>query len=535
MNQLNAAINETPTGTISMSSKNDKDLVIKKPNSYYRSLLIKLGVNENLLPLEGIDYSKLYQKIGLSITTPGNLKITEEWQITLLTDPMKLLNNPQDLKLTNTDNWGAGLAHYAAWSGSKDALIWVDKNCPQLIYAKARHNKLSVSHYAAASGSKDSLDFFLINLPHLLDEKTNSDTNIAHFALESGSKQGLDWILKNRPHLLHSRVKKELFNLVQVAMYSPNSLNWILKNCPHLLNASNNDGATIAHLLARTPEKESFEWLVANYPCLFQTKTNGGLTAAHIIAFSKFPEQFNRVQSLCEQPELFNLLNLDEEEIKILTVVLVEALETNYTLTKINNSFRITDGGMYDYINLKLTRNKNIKQAKMRFLAFLQGANQERSQISKLSCDLSKYLLRLFLPDGVDTKRVYEEICTKLSPVNRALDLINQEISRLKPYTEKNKSLLSFYMTSDPKIKAFKELSTMIRKNLSSTEILDWEHTNKAIINEDRNNIHGFFKSCLGETRTSSADRIDQIKNIFGIEIENSKKDVSVELKNIIA
>jgi len=117
--------------------------------SVYFDKIKGLGIQTHLIPpkLSEAEYQAIYARIkGLMFNT--HLAITDLWQLAALSGAVKNI----DLKAGARDNCGANFAHYAAWSGNKEALEWVKKNYPALLTRNDSYGS-TIAHYAALSGS----------------------------------------------------------------------------------------------------------------------------------------------------------------------------------------------------------------------------------------------------------------------------------------------------------------------------------------------------------------------------------------------
>ncbi|HRD70303.1 MAG TPA: ankyrin repeat domain-containing protein [Legionella sp.] len=475
-------------------------------NKDYRALLIELGVAEHLLQSKELDFGLLYQRLSFVMGKQhfgAPLLVTENWQIEVL-GGLKYNDNYLKDDSTLRDNRDASPTHYAAWSGNPAKLEWIKNNAPKALNQKDKYGN-SLYHYAARSGNPAALEWIKNNAPKALNQKNNEGSIPIHHAALSGN---------------------------------PAALEWIKNNVPKALNQKNDGDSTPIHYAAWSGNLEALEWVKNNAPKALNQWDRFDLTPIHYAALSGSPQALNYALALQNNPAILVLsYNLRTQIIKKINATLIQALKTNYTLTSI---YPIAVLNMSEddelSVNKSLERNRSIKKATVRFIAFCQGIKQQDSKASLLPADLEMHrlILEQMLPEGVDVNRVFKEVMQnditvrQMARKEKALALIDREIERLEPSNKEHNTLLgvsinSVHKNSDAKINALKNLKEVVEQGDENMAlaIQDWEKNHAQTLSEHRN----FAKRVFSQGPTRSQSIIKGIKEIYGIKDNNDALD----------
>ncbi|MCL9685308.1 ankyrin repeat domain-containing protein [Legionella maioricensis] len=359
-----------------------------KPQLSYRILFLSLGVNPKLIP-EDLDYQKAYKTFSLPMQFfVPQVTITETWPLLFFCpDPTAVAAlESHQLKKDGLENTAL---HFAAWSGCIAALNWARDNGLDLF--KINKYGYTIAHYVAMSNNLEALQWIKENCPELLSVTDKDGCTIAHFAAKSDNVDALRWIKENCPELL-SVIDKDRCSIALFACGPGNmdALHWVKKYCPELLTVPDNDGCDITHYAA---------WS-GNITCLKEA-----------LLLSQSPREFSL-------PECTRVH-------EIIMTTLLNYLETDYTLTTIHNLDRLKeDEPRKSLVENLLKRNRAIKQAKMKFIPFMQDFSES---YDCLPVEAQIALLQQQLPAGVNTMQIYQS----LQPKARAIFVIQDEIRRL--------------------------------------------------------------------------------------------------------
>ena len=295
----------------------------------------------------------VYQRCLRLFKSNPNITI-QRWQLIALSgEPQRLY----DLEIRQlTDKNGSNLLHYAAWSGSPEAITYVLEKCPEL---KDSNNNFdsNLLHYAAHSGSPEAIETVLEKCPELKDSKNKYGANLLHFAARSGSPEAITYVLKKCPELKDS---KDNFgaNLLHVAALSgsPEAIETVLKKCPELKDSKNKYGANLLHFAARSGSPEAITYVLEKCPELKDSNNNFDANLLHYAAWSGSPEAITYVLEKC--PELkdsnnnfgANLLHYaaSSGSCKVLTLIL-----SNYPRLAASLWVKDNDGDTIDSYALK--------------------------------------------------------------------------------------------------------------------------------------------------------------------------------------
>ncbi len=299
-----------------------------------------------------------------------------------------------------------------------------------------------------------------------------------------------------------------------------------------------NRDASPTHYAAWSGNPAKLEWVKNNAPKALNQWDRFDLTPIHYAALSGSPQALNYALALQNNPAILVLsYNLRTQIIKKINATLIQALKTNYTLTSI---YPIAVLNMSEddelSVNKSLERNRSIKKATVRFIAFCQGIKQQDSKASLLPADLEMHrlILEQMLPEGVDVNRVFKEVMQnditvrQMARKEKALALIDREIERLEPSNKEHNTLLgvsinSVHKNSDAKINALKNLKEVVEQGDENMAlaIQDWEKNHAQTLSEHRN----FAKRVFSQGPTRSQSIIKGIKEIYGIKDNNDALD----------
>ena len=331
----------------------------------------------------------------------------------------------------------------------------------------------------------------LLNTARLRD---NWGATPLHYAAWSGNPKALDWINSHDPEAL-KRKNNHGSTPIHYAAWSgnPQALDWINNHDPEALKLKNNGGRTPVHFAARSGNPQALDWINNHDPEALKRKDNYGSTPIHFAAWSGNPQALDHALLHKINPETWTL---DGNNNSKANNTLLQALKTNYTLTSLEG---LDKSGMSEEeqcsVTLSLSRNRAIKEAKMQFIAFCQGINQQESPVFLLPTELHHRILKQLLPEGVDVNRVLAEVMqqadrdarmsAKITARNaKAVALIDREIRRLVPADKKHNTLLgipldTIYENSDAKITAFRELKKLVVQGgeTLASGIRQWENT----------------------------------------------------------
>lgn len=247
---------------------------------------------------------------------------------------------------------------------------------------------------------------------------------------------------------------------------------------------------------------------------------------------------------LQKNPESWSLdIELRPVQSQVLIKTLIDALETNYTLTSIQglDAFPMSSEEKA-LIHSHLIRNRLIKDAKLGSIAFTQGFTQMESAASCLPMELHRLIFEHMLPSNLDVDRFFREVKQALNLNQRrqvrkehALTLIDREIARLSLSNAEHNKLLStsfdkLYTNSDEKIKALLELKTMVTQETTHIDqaIRAWELTYAPTLSVHRSIACRFFAQ--GPTRSQGF--IQSLKETLGIDTKNNS-GVEAEADNL--
>lgn len=486
----------------------EKTSEIHDPNSNkdYRALLIELGVAEHLLQFKGLDFGLLYERLSFLMGKQhlgAPLLVTENWQLEVL-GGLKFNDNYLKDDSTLRDNRDASPTHYAAWSGNPAKLEWIKNNGPKALNQTDKYGN-SPYHYAGRSGNPAALEWIKNNTPKALNEENNEGNTPMHYAALSGN---------------------------------PAALEWIKNNASKSLNQKNDAGSTPIHYAAWSGNLEALEWVKNNTPKALNQTNKSHLSPIHYAALSGNPQALNYVLALKNNPAIWVLsYNLRTEVIKKINATLIQALKTNYTLTSIY-PLVVLKMSAEDELSVKtsLERNRAIKKTKIEFIAFCQGTNQQKSNVSLLPADLEMHrlILEQMLPEGVDVNRVFKEVMQnditvrQMAQKEKALALIDREIERLVPSNKEHNTLIgvslnNMHKNSDAKINALKNLKEVVEQGDENMAlaIQDWEKNHAQTLSEHRN----FAKRLFSHGPTRSQSIIKGMKSIYGIKENNDALD----------
>ena len=516
--------------------------------SDYRALLIELGIAEHLLQSTKLDFELLYQRLRVAMRANYfrcRLLVIEHWQLQAL-GGLTLSKDALLDTATYRDNRGATPYHYIAWTGNPQALDRIKSHDPQALQLKDYSGRTPI-HYAAWSGNPQALDWILRHYPHALrSEEDNYFKTPIHYAAWSGNPQALDWILRhypkmlvgknNYPYILRTAILyaawsgnpqaldwiqshapealKQTTNLlgnyritpIHYAAWSgnPQALDWIFRHDPQALELEDDHGKTPIHYAAWSGNPQALDWIQSHNPQALELQDNDGYTPIHYAARSGNPKALNQALLHQTNPARWRLYGADST----INNTLLEALKTNYTLTTLEGLEKSGMSEAEQCADIKsLSRNRAIKKAKMQFIAFCQGTNQEDSWVYHLptGLELHRLILQHLLPPGVDVDRVLTEVMQhadkelrmnvqRTQDTTKALALINREIMRLAPAVKEHNTLLgiplnSIYENSNAKIAAWRELRQLVTQGGKSlaAAICQWENTHARTLARHRN------------------------------------------------
>lgn len=503
------------------------------PYSDWMENLLLLGINSQLLLSSAIDsaiYPALYLKLKIPMSfIQKSLQINSEWQLQALTGDTAYYPSISALL---KDNSGACIAHYAAWSGSIEALTWVKKNYPHLLHRRDKFG-LNVAHYSAWSGNKDALSWVKINAPKLLCCYDGSFKNIAHFSAWSGSDEALNWVMENSPQLLVDRdcfkisiahcaawsgsskalewvktyypkllLAKDIAHksILYYAAWSGNirALDWVKRNAPQLLLVKRRVHTGVAHYAAWSGNWMSLAWVAKHLPQSVTIPSEHGLTIAHYAAWSRNTLQFNFALTLTKAPYRFEVPAGLVEKAQVIAL-LTRALSTNATLTFVTLP-KDTPSEVLKKIEVTLCRNMKIQTAIIMIQVLLQGLWQKDCALARLNCDVLFAIFTKMMPKDINNDYIlfaFNQAKCKLDPVariNRALEhlcfSIESELSRLNLAVNKP--------SRDIKKQAIIELQALIKSAITQntfTGLLCWCDKYGDLINRRPNLITTFFQS----------------------------------------
>jgi len=200
-----------------------------------RARLQKLGITEDLLNTEGLDFDLLYQRLRY-VDKPYSYRrilITEKWQLRALSglDVMSEEMNPHQLQ----DNYGATPIYYAAWSGKLEVVNWLLTH--NLEWMRISDDRgLTPVHYAAWSGNPEILDLIKAQPALTLTIKNilfGRSIMPLHYAAWTGKTEVLDWIKTHMPQTLTLMDARGLTPIHYAAWSgNPQVLDWIKMHAP---------------------------------------------------------------------------------------------------------------------------------------------------------------------------------------------------------------------------------------------------------------------------------------------------------------
>lgn len=233
--------------------------------------------------------------------------IKEVWQLQAMTGNLIYYKN-FDLRLTDAN--GASLEHYAAWSGSIEALDWLTNN-PYILLAQGKRKDEIVTHYWSREAIYNWLSSEYTNLDsNNLGQKQNKP--VVYYRPDQEVSIPV-WMVGNKNILASVRNRdKEGLTCVHAAAAVDNVhiLEWFRENNPACLIATDNFGQTIAHYAVCSHGTKVLNWIIKNIPELLNTKTNdantSGATPIHYAAI-KGNDSLKDFQTLFDyDPRLLN-------------------------------------------------------------------------------------------------------------------------------------------------------------------------------------------------------------------------------------
>lgn len=259
-------------------------------------------------------------------------------------------------------------------------------------------------------------------------------------------------------------------------------------------------------------------------------RDNWGATPFHYLCLSGNHQTLSQALARSPTPQSWALCRgFDEASSKTITDTLVKALNTNYSLTRLDfNGFSMDEDSQVA-LAAYLSRNMEIKRAKVMFIAFMQGLSQSGSEVSLLNfgqLEICSQILSYLLPKGVETGVLFKEIQTNINHQSRALALIDKEIKRLEASNQQNNTFLGIplnavYQNSDAKISCLQELREIIDANPTdlADKITTWEEKNQASLAVQRATISSsFFNAPLNKTQ----EAVQQIKQVLGVGVSHN-------------
>lgn len=501
----------------------------------YLTKLIEWGIPEDFLDDLDLDLESLYKKLCLSSTRENFLlRVEHEWQIKALSGNLAYYEEFEDANLFK-DNLGAGIAHYAAWSGNTDALTFVMSTYPDCLEWKV--NSAEFFEYldinkAMLSNTYSSFVQAKAMMPWTLLESAYGRT-IAHYAAMSNSISMMDCIEKKHLEYLEQGDYVDNSNPAFYAVSSNalNILDWINAMRPHMLTKKDINGRTIAHYATYHGLYDVLDWLQDNQPDLLDEGDWYGLTIAQSATKSGDPAMLNHVLSLSLYPDTL-ILQLSKSNTNPMSLTLLKALETNFILTSVQyQGERVPSDKILPEITLLLDRNKLIHQVKMGVTELMCIMKAVTS--INVGDDICLHILGHMIPDFVNIIRLHQDILLELKPKQRAIHLVENEIARLFPMKEtQNKFLgLSLNMVlrnSDKKLIALRELIKLLKSDTGdlASEIQQWENQHSQVVEESSNKVKDFFcsvNSFFTSQRTPEDETMQcimKVKKLFSIELD---------------
>ncbi|WP_133141241.1 ankyrin repeat domain-containing protein [Legionella waltersii] len=407
---------------------------MKEDTNYWLEQLKIIGVKPWMLKSSKIN-SDLYQLVFQRLKTKLRyvdkpLDIKASWQLKALT--AELSNYPNFTQSEDPNK--ANLFHYAAWSGSAQALDWVNNNTSISAASKDDYNEL-ISHYAALSGRVEALKWIQLKHPQLLDLMCNNKRNIAHYSAWSGNLDALKWVHEKAPHLM-STMDAHGCLIAHYVAWSGNteSLDWIKTHYPSQLQALDNSGLSLAHFAAWSGNEAALQWVIDNIPNLMTQQDKAFTKIVHYASWSGNTNSLRLIQE--NYPWMIPIKRGDEKtiihfglwsgnkaqvnnafalsghptELKIASTLadcnfaiqtLCRALETNYSLTKVSLP-KGTHLDVKTIIDKYLERNMQLKLAVITIKTLFQGLRQPQSGMHGLFPDVLFEVFKKLLPGKID-------------------------------------------------------------------------------------------------------------------------------------
>jgi ankyrin repeat protein len=238
---------------------------------------------------EGIADETIFTQKLLTAMTQAKLKllIQSPWQLSALCSG--LVNYKAPIDWMQTDTIGATPAHYVAWSGNLEQLIWLLTQDKDALTRKDYSGRTAV-HYAAWSGNPACLEWLLTIDKDALTRKNWYDRTVAHYVALSGNPDCLEWLLKQDKDAL-TREDNQGRTIVHFAALSgnPTCLQWLLKQDKDALTQKDNQDLTIVHFAALSGNPTCLQWLLTQDKDALTREDNQGRTAVHYAAWSGNP------------------------------------------------------------------------------------------------------------------------------------------------------------------------------------------------------------------------------------------------------
>ena len=253
---------------------------------------------------EGIADETIFTQKLLTAMTQAKLKllIQSPWQLSALCSG--LVNYKAPIDWMQTDTIGATPAHYVAWSGNLEQLIWLLTQDKDALTKKDYSGRTAV-HYAAWSGNPACLEWLLTIDKDALTRKNWYDRTVAHYVALSGN---------------------------------PDCLEWLLKQDKDALTRKDNQGCTAAHYVALSGNPACLEWLLTQDKDALTRKDNQGSTAVNFAALSGEPAQLNKVFQVTNAHNFKGQLQEAAADNATIYTTLQKALESNYSLIDVEYS-----------------------------------------------------------------------------------------------------------------------------------------------------------------------------------------------------
>ena len=410
--------------------------------------LVELGIKADVIEgsdLSEEDYQPLYEHLSRVVNPAlaNPLVVNQSWQLQALSGNTDFYDK---LDPQYVDNWGAGVSHYAAWSGKREALDWAKARGLDFLTAKDAFGR-NIAHYAAGSGKSEALKWVKDNALDLLISSDDTGRNIAHYAASAGKCEALEWV---KEHTLD------------------------------LMRAEDTSGKNIAHYAARSGNAACFN------------------RALHYSAMPK-ALYFKKIKKTAAD-EVLNCINQALDTNFGLTSITFPA--------NLQGDERVQEILQKVSRNLAIPPAMKAFKALMLSEHHARRLKAPENQI-ELPAELWMCLLGKCLPPGVSeagVSQLYNHACQAVdeaiayeSPLNKVKRNIKREIERLQSPSQRWLVTLGILTSPDEKIAALTALS----KELDALEIqeeavqkkvaTDWLKSKKTVIEGQRNRLHRFF------------------------------------------